>query len=280
MTLAFVCYENVNRVLRSDAKSAVTVGKGRFSLFTWCSHCGDRLCRKKLEEVKRLKIEEAFSAPKGPGTQGCALHKPKGDMRTQRPLSSFRSAATLAAVLLAGIFGAAGVAAQTRADALANNTVLIVRHAEKPKLGVGLTEEGRKRAELYVRYFEPFHEPGFDLRPTALYSGADSKDSNRPRLTLEPLAAATGMKLHSTFNTKQPEDIVAALRAEPHGKVPLICWRHGGIPGLIDALGGKAADVIPGGKWPDETYDWIVVMKFDAAGKLESEKLVKETLAQ
>jgi hypothetical protein len=36
---------------------------------------------------------------------------------------------------------------------------------------------------------------------------------------------------------------------------------------------------VPGGKWPDETYDWVLVLGFDGAGKLASQKLIKEHLA-
>jgi hypothetical protein len=161
---------------------------------------------------------------------------------------------------------------------LANNTVLIVRHAEKPKLGTGLTEVGARRAAAYVRYFEPLREDGLSLKVSALYAGADSESSNRPRLTLGPLAAATGMKLNSAVSSKEPEELVRLLRTEPHGLAPLICWRHGQIPGLLKALGASPETLLPGGKWPDDTYDWLVVLRFDAAGKLSSQKLVPEKL--
>jgi broad specificity phosphatase PhoE len=85
--------------------------------------------------------------------------------------------------------------AQSTANYLANNTVLIVRHAEKPESGTGLTPLGEARARLYAKYFEPFQEDGLSIPVDCLYAGADSKNSIRPRLTLEPLSKATGLPL-------------------------------------------------------------------------------------
>jgi len=166
-------------------------------------------------------------------------------------------------------------------DYLANNTVLIVRHAEKPDDSTGqpgLTEAGRHRAEAYRKYFQPFREDGMKLKISALYAGADSESSIRPRLTLEPLSKASGMALNTAIGTKDPEALRALLRTQPHGETPLICWRHGQIPALLSTLGAAPASLLPGGKWPDEVYDWVVVLQFDAQGRLASQKLVRETL--
>ena len=163
-------------------------------------------------------------------------------------------------------------------DSLANNTVLIVRHAEKPAEGSGLTPAGVARAQQYVRYFEPFRENGMSLSIDALYAGADSEKSMRPRLTLEPLSRATGMKLDSSIGTKEPEALVKLLRTQPHGAHPLISWRHEQIPALVKAFGGSA-NLVPNGKWPDEVYDWVLVLTFDRAGKLQTQTLVHEHLS-
>lgn len=162
-------------------------------------------------------------------------------------------------------------------DHLAGNTVLIVRHAEKPLLGRELTPTGQARANAYIHYFEPFHDGGLKLRVNALYSGSDSPDSVRPRLTLEPLSRATGLPLDSTISTKEPQALVTLLRTQPHGNHPLVAWRHGSIPALLTAF-GASSDLIPGGKWPNDTYDWVVVLTFDRSGHLRSSRLVHENL--
>ena len=162
-------------------------------------------------------------------------------------------------------------------DHLAGNTVLIVRHAEKPPLGRELTPTGEARAQAYIHYFEPFHDGGLNLRVNALYAGADSADSIRPRLTLEPLGHATGLAVDSTISTKTPDALVSLLRATQHGNHPLVAWRHGSIPSLLTAF-GASPDLIPGGKWPNDVYDWVIVLNFDSTGHLRSQRLVKETL--
>lgn len=155
--------------------------------------------------------------------------------------------------------------------------MLIVRHAEKPLLGRELTPTGQARANAYIHYFEPFHDGGLKLRINALYAGADSAGSVRPRLTLEPLSHASGLPLDSTISTKDPEGLVSLLRRQPHGNHPLVAWRHGSIPALLTAF-GASPDLIPGGKWPNEVYDWIIVLSFDHSGHLRSQRLIHENL--
>ena len=112
---------------------------------------------------------------------------------------------------------------------LADNTVLIIRHSEKPEEGTGLTRLGEERARLYAKYFEPFQEQGLSIPVDCLYAGADSKNSMRPRLTLEPISKSTGLTLHHNIGTKDSEALVRELKAEAHGRHPLIAWRHGEI---------------------------------------------------
>ena len=173
--------------------------------------------------------------------------------------------------------GSVAVAQAFGASNLAGNTVLIVRHAEKPEVGKGLTAEGEARARAYVRYFEPFDEAGVTVKVDALYAGADSENSIRPRLTLEPLSKATGLKLDTSVGTKEPQELVKLLRTTPHGSHPLVAWRHGQIPALLTAFGASST-LIPGGKWPDEVYDWVIVLTFDRDGRLATQTLVHESL--
>src|SRR5438445_10733023 len=70
---------------------------------------------------------------------------------------------------------------------LADATVLIVRHGEKPDSGPGLSPEGEARAQAYVAYFQPFMLAGLAFRPDARVASADAKNSARERLTPTPL---------------------------------------------------------------------------------------------
>jgi hypothetical protein len=168
------------------------------------------------------------------------------------------------------------IAAQTSTNHLANATVLVIRHAEKPASGSRLSPDGVLRAQKYAHYFHPFVAEGQRLMPDALYAGADSADSIRPRLTLEPLSQDTGIPLNSTFPTNEPDKLVHALTAEPHGSCVLIAWRHKKIAALLKALGADSATLLPESTWPDDVYDWVIVLHFDAAGHVDQQQRILE----
>ena len=168
-------------------------------------------------------------------------------------------------------------AQQTR-NYLANNTVLIIRHSEKPDTGTGLNAAGEVRARLYTKYFQPFQEEGLSIQVDSLYAGADSKNSLRPRLTLEPLSKSSGMPLHSNFGTKDSDLLVRELKTEAHGQHPLIAWRHGEIPALLRAFGASPDKLLPSGQWPDDVFDWVVVLNMGPDGQVTSAKLIHQSL--
>jgi hypothetical protein len=179
--------------------------------------------------------------------------------------------------ILFSIFALCGISsscamAQSAPNHLANNTVLIVRHSEKPERGSGLTPLGEARAQLYAKYFEPFQEEGLSIPVDSLYAGADSKNSMRPRLTLEPLSKATGLPLHDS------EALVLELKTEAHGRHPLIAWRHGDMPALLTSFGASPEKLLPNGKWPDDVFDWVVVLTMGPDGQLASAKVIHEQL--
>src|SRR5271154_4398582 len=182
------------------------------------------------------------------------------------------------AILFLSVISSPPTHAQSAQNYLANNTVLIVRHSEKPEMGNGLTPLGEARARLYAKYFEPFQEEGLSISVDCLYAGADSKNSVRPRLTLEPLSKATGMPLHHEVATDDTKTLVHTLQAEAHGQHPLIAWRHGQIPALLTAFGASPEKLLPNGKWPDSVYDWVIVLRIGPDGQLTEARLIHEHL--
>ena len=102
----------------------------------------------------------------------------------------------------------------------------------------------QKRAEAYKNYFQNFTVDSQRREPEAVLVAADSKQSHRPRLTVEPFAKAAKLPIDNRFANKQPADLAAELRANYQGKVILICWHHGQIPALLRALGAAPETVI------------------------------------
>jgi hypothetical protein len=147
-----------------------------------------------------------------------------------------------------------------------NATVLIIRHAEKPDSGPGLSPQGEARARAYVSYFE--HLQDAPSRVDNLVATKDSGDSQRPRLTLEPLSKASGLSIKQPFEDADVKSLAKWLRQGPSGRTTLIAWHHGEIPKLIAELGLDPAAVLPGGQWPDDVYDWVVVLQYDENGAI------------
>lgn len=161
---------------------------------------------------------------------------------------------------------------------LKDTTVLIIRHAEKPETGYDLTPVGYERAKAYVHYFQNFTIDGKPVTLDHLFAAADSKGSHRPRLTLEPLSKATGLAIDQKFEAKQYQELADDLRATPHGAHILICWHHGDIPQLLQALGANPQKLLPKGRWPDNVFGWMIQLHYDDKGQLIGAKCINENL--
>ena len=161
-----------------------------------------------------------------------------------------------------------------------NAVVLIIRHAEDAGSGHGLSARGAERAEAYKNYFQNFMIDSKRQEPEAVLVAADSKQSHRPRLTVEPFAKAAKLQIDSRFGNKQPADLAAELRANHQGKVILVCWHHGQIPALLRALGAAPETLLPNGKWPRTVYNWTIMVSYDENGHLipESTRRISEHL--
>lgn len=158
------------------------------------------------------------------------------------------------------------------APGLRDVTVLIVRHAEKPAQGRGLSPQGEQRANAYASYFDPLQLDGAALTPQRLIATSDSKASIRPRLTLTPLAVRLSLPIEQPFADAKVDALVKSLRKTNQASVVLIAWHHGHIDKLIDAFGGNAAKLQGRKTWPGDVYNWLVVLHFDHHGKLSASR--------
>jgi hypothetical protein len=158
---------------------------------------------------------------------------------------------------------AAAPAPSSELAAKAPAVVMILRHAEKP-LGdeklPDLTAEGYRRAELLPSLFLPLagsgHAPRFP-RPAVIFATDTSKHSNRPMETIAPLAHALQLPIDHDFADRQVKELSElVLSGKYAGKVVLICWHHGEIPHLAQALGVENAPA----KWDDTVFDrvWMI----------------------
>lgn len=177
-----------------------------------------------------------------------------------------RQRLALCLALLATFTGLCSAA--PKRSALQDAVILIVRHAEKPESGSALSPEGVQRAEAYVNYFKNFQIDSQPLKLDSLFATADSKSSQRPRLTLTPLSQALKLRLDTRFKDKDFQSLANDLQSTSHGKHILICWHHGMIPDLVRALGADPAILIPNSKWPGSVFGWVIELRYDHDGRL------------
>jgi len=167
--------------------------------------------------------------------------------------------------------------AQEAASGPKNATVLIIRHAEKPEGGDELTPAGERRAAFYVGYFENFKVDSQPLKLDYLFAARDSKHSERPVLTVQPLSEALGLPINSGFKNRDYPRLAGQLRSETYdNKSILICWHHGEIPDLLRALGANPDQLLPKGKWPKEMFGLVIQLRYDESGHLAESRTIRE----
>ncbi len=161
---------------------------------------------------------------------------------------------------------------------LKNAVILIIRHGEKPSSGYELSPEGKERAAAYVNYFKNFTVDSKPLQLDYLFAGADTPNSHRPRLTIEPLSKALGISIDTRFQNLQFTELAHEIQTRPHGKNILICWRHGEIPNLLTAFGVDPEKYIPNAKWPEDVFGWLFQLRYDENGRLFDVQRIDENL--
>jgi hypothetical protein len=128
-------------------------------------------------------------------------------------------------------------------------TVMLIRHAEKLTDGrPDLSPVGFERAKAIPELFggagaaAPHNLP----RPDFLFATHVSKNSNRPVETITPLSEEIDDKDFATLAKE-------LLSGKFAGKVVLVAWHHGSLPGVVRALGATP----PYDPWPDTQFDRV-----------------------
>jgi hypothetical protein len=149
-----------------------------------------------------------------------------------------------------------------------SGVILVIRHAEKPAQGPDLSAEGQERAKAYPAYFKTLTIGDKPVAFDSIYASADSKNSQRPRLTVEPLSRSLNLRIHNKFKDKDFEQLAAEISLKQNDKCVLVCWHHGEIPGLLGALGADPDVLLPKSKWPADEFGWALQLRYDEKGRL------------
>jgi broad specificity phosphatase PhoE len=157
------------------------------------------------------------------------------------------------------------------------DTVMIIRHAEKPDgTAPGLDENGAEddssltavgweRARALVGLFDPAEgDPRAPLvRPDRIYAAGvtDDGEGQRTRETVAPLGDALGIPVDTELGRGDEKKLVKDVVAQ-HGST-LISWQHGGIPEIVDEFPDVTPE--PPEEWPSDRFDvvWILTRTAD-----------------
>jgi len=168
---------------------------------------------------------------------------------------------------------ACGLALLAPASARADATLVMIRHGEKPPLGLGqLNCQGLNRAlalpDVLLAKFG---------RPAALFApdpGVTAKDFGQPYNYIRPLATIepTAIRLGLPVNTRWGVDKLTPLEddllgPEHRDQVVFIAWEHNLIVKLArDIVSRRGADpqVVP--EWSRDDFDSIFVLSLPEHG--------------
>ena len=159
-------------------------------------------------------------------------------------------------------------------------TVLIIRHAEKPLRdeSVHLSPIGAERAAKLPQLFSaskdrpaPFSTPDF------IFAAKDSRHSHRSVETVTPLARKLRLAVYSNYADADFSNLAEKILngREYAGKTVLICWHHETAPELAHKLGAAHAP----NHWKDETFDRVWELTYNQKGKATFRDLPQRLLS-
>lgn len=161
------------------------------------------------------------------------------------------------------VFLAFAVAAQAQAE----QTIVFLRHGEKPAGGYGqITCQGFNRAlALPLVLTTKYGTPNVLYAPSPAVKVSDPAGSFyyvRPLATIEPLAVKLGMPVNTKYGYNAISTLQPALMSAGYANSTIfVAWEHLMLKKLVqnimNAYGGKV--VVPA--WPSDDYDSLYVVR-------------------
>jgi hypothetical protein len=134
--------------------------------------------------------------------------------------------------------------------------IVLIRHAEKPTEGYGLSCQGINRANA----LPPVLYAKFGLPGVLYVAQGDTAQHSRMRQTITPFAKKYGLKLNSNYKVSDIKGITKNIRKQT-GTV-LVVWEHKGLVDIAEQLGVKEKL-----KWGANDFDSIWIITFSKKGK-------------
>jgi len=159
----------------------------------------------------------------------------------------------------------------TKASDAKVETIIFIRHAEKPEAGLGqINCRGLNRAlalpaVLTSKFgkLDQIYAPD----PTGkVHDPAGAFDYLRPLATIEPTAIQLGMPVSCDYHYDQIKDLETELLSpERLGQVILVVWEHRFLNQMVkDLVQLKGGDPKQVPDWPGSEYDRIDILRIPA----------------
>jgi len=151
-------------------------------------------------------------------------------------------------------------------------TLVLVRHAEKPADGLGLlTCKGLNRALLLPDFFAANFErpdhifvPNPAVKVTEIHGNGQRYDYVRPLLTIGPTAVRFGVPINTQLPYNDP-GLLADTLLDPqyHNDTVYVAWEHSNLLAFAEIVLKRLHDPTPVPLWPDSDYDTFYVFRID-----------------
>jgi len=146
----------------------------------------------------------------------------------------------------------------------------MVRHGEKPPLGLGLlTCQGLNRALMLPEYFAAnFPPPDYIFAPNPSFKATEIDgdgqryDYVRPLLTIAPTAVHLGVPINTQIPYNDPGMLADELLAPQYRTAMIyVAWEHMNIMDFAKIMRTRfgSSNELP--TWPDSDYDMVFVFR-------------------
>jgi hypothetical protein len=134
-------------------------------------------------------------------------------------------------------------------------TVVIIRHAEKPPKGKNLNCKGLNRSlKLPAVLYSKFGIPGSIYVPSL--DNNVSTGHARMFQTVVPLAAKYNLKINSKYTEADTTALANDIKRQKG--IVLVVWQHSTLPSIVRALGVQGFNML----WGNNDYDSIWIVNF------------------
>ncbi|OOF93623.1 hypothetical protein ASPCADRAFT_209565 [Aspergillus carbonarius ITEM 5010] len=135
--------------------------------------------------------------------------------------------------------------------ALADSTVYLIRHGEKPSNGgTGLSSVGSERAQCLTHVFGP--DSDYNIGYIIAEQPKSDGKRDRPYETVLPLAEELGLTVDTSCTKTDAKCVKKLVKHYSGSGNILICWEHGELTDIVEELGDDNAPT-----YPSDRFDLI-----------------------